>query len=611
MGMGPRAHLRNRSAGVGRVFLGFVRGASGDHSGCDHARSLHGAWIHGRGDAGRGSDRHPSPRVQTVAKPRGGALASWGRRRTCGALTTAGTAGRPPIWARSSRYADERGVSAANERALIVPAVALPPASMKDSAAAGSSPGVVSPGRSPPNSHKERALKDTIQSTRRMPRAAFAVASGAAALALALAGCGSSDHPATESTATASVSGVVSMDTTFSGTVTLKDSSSPVQQKASALDANGAFAIDVSALTPPYLVEAEIMPDGAGTALRMHSVTEEPGIANVNPMTDAAVAGACSTTPDDAFANADRESNHRTASAFTGMLARLQTALKPLFDVYGLPANPFTEEGAGPALRALLEDVKITVSSGDLVVTNRATGAVIFTGALSDLAMGTFTAGNMPGGAGMTPPPPDGAALYAAKCASCHGPLVTSTKLGRTAAQITAANMTQGLTPAEVQAVADALAVTTPPPPMACTYTYSAWGSCQSESTQARTIASSSPAGCTGTPVLTQACTYVPPVTACTSFTYSEWGTCSAAGTQTRTVASSAPSGCTGGSPELTQACTPPAPALDGAALYAQSCASCHHALATSNLKGKNISVASINSRNMTQGLTDAQLQAI
>jgi len=530
---------------------------------------------------------------------------------------------------------------------------------MKDSAAAGSSPGVVSPGRSPPNSHKERALKDTIQSTRRMPRAAFAVASGAAALALALAGCGSSDHPATESTATASVSGVVSMDTTFSGTVTLKDSSSPVQQKASALDANGAFAIDVSALTPPYLLEAEIMPDGAGTALRVHSVTEEPGIANVNPMTDAAVAGACSTTPDDAFANADRESNHRTASAFTGMLARLQTALKPLFDVYGLPANPFTEEGAGPALRALLEDVKITVSSGDLVVTNRATGAVIFTGALSDLAMGTFTAGNMPGGAGMTPPPPDGAALYAAKCASCHGPLATSTKLGRTAAQITAANMTQGLTPAEVQAVADALAVTTPPPPMACMYTYSAWGSCQSDSTQARTvassspagcagtpvltqactyvppppaactytysawgdcqsnstqartIASSSPAGCTGTPVLTQACTYVPPVTACTSFTYSEWGTCSAAGTQTRTVASSAPSGCTGGSPELTQACTPPAPALDGAALYAQSCASCHHALATSNLKGKNISVASINSRNMTQGLTDAQLQAI
>src|SRR6266540_3481792 len=70
--------------------------------------------------AGRGSDRHPSPRVQTVAKPPRVGAPSLGRRRTCGALTTAGTAGRPPIWARSSRYADERGVSAANERALIV-----------------------------------------------------------------------------------------------------------------------------------------------------------------------------------------------------------------------------------------------------------------------------------------------------------------------------------------------------------------------------------------------------------------------------------------------------------------------------------------------------------
>jgi mono/diheme cytochrome c family protein len=58
------------------------------------------------------------------------------------------------------------------------------------------------------------------------------------------------------------------------------------------------------------------------------------------------------------------------------------------------------------------------------------------------------------------------------------------------------------------------------------------------------------------------------------------------------------------------QACTYTAP-IDGAALYGTSCARCHGALASSNLKGKNISVASIKSFNMTQGLTDAQLQAI
>jgi mono/diheme cytochrome c family protein len=61
----------------------------------------------------------------------------------------------------------------------------------------------------------------------------------------------------------------------------------------------------------------------------------------------------------------------------------------------------------------------------------------------------------------------------------------------------------------------------------------------------------------------------------------------------------------------LTQACTPPAPAPDGAALYASTCAGCHGALASSNLKGKGISVTTIKNAGMTKGLNDAQLQAI
>jgi hypothetical protein len=89
-----------------------------------------------------------------------------------------------------------------------------------------------------------------------------------------------------------------------------------------------------------------------------------------------------------------------------------------------------------------------------------------------------------------------------------------------------------------------------------CTsFTYSAWGACQSNNTQTRTVASSSPSGCTGgNPVLTRSCTYTP--STCTSFTYSAWGACQSNNTQTRTVASSSPAGCTGGNPVLTQTCT-------------------------------------------------------
>jgi len=72
-------------------------------------------------------------------------------------------------------------------------------------------------------------------------------------------------------------------------------------------------------------------------------------------------------------------------------------------------------------------------------------------------------------------PAVDGAALYAANCAGCHGALAASAKKGATAAQIqvrmfTTPYASRTLTAAEVQAVADALAGTapttaTPPPP--------------------------------------------------------------------------------------------------------------------------------------------------
>lgn len=69
----------------------------------------------------------------------------------------------------------------------------------------------------------------------------------------------------------------------------------------------------------------------------------------------------------------------------------------------------------------------------------------------------------------------DGAALYAANCAGCHGALATSAKKGAAASDIQlrmykSPYATRTLTPAEVQAIADALAVTpstttSPPPP--------------------------------------------------------------------------------------------------------------------------------------------------
>jgi hypothetical protein len=41
----------------------------------------------------------------------------------------------------------------------------------------------------------------------------------------------------------------------------------------------------------------------------------------------------------------------------------------------------------------------------------------------------------------------------------------------------------------------------------------------------------------------------------CTSWTYSDWSACNASSTQTRTIATSSPAGCAGGSPVLSQSC--------------------------------------------------------
>jgi hypothetical protein len=65
--------------------------------------------------------------------------------------------------------------------------------------------------------------------------------------------------------------------------------------------------------------------------------------------------------------------------------------------------------------------------------------------------------------------PIDGVQLYADNCSACHGPLATSTKLGRSAQQIQNAidqniggmgiPSLEALTPEEVQAISDALAI--------------------------------------------------------------------------------------------------------------------------------------------------------
>jgi hypothetical protein len=126
----------------------------------------------------------------------------------------------------------------------------------------------------------------------------------------------------------------------------------------------------------------------------------------------------------------------------------------------------------------------------------------------------------------------------------------------RTVATSTPAGCSGG----EVPVLTQSCTYVPPIDPSLCTkFEYNDWGACQSNNTQTRTVKTYIPAGCSGgeAPILTQSCTYVPQKSlSCTSFTYNDWGACQSNNTQSRTVATSTPTGCSGGEvPVLTQSC--------------------------------------------------------
>jgi len=365
-------------------------------------------------------------------------------------------------------------------------------------------------------------------------------------LGLALSSCSSGGSSGSATAPNQStVYGVAALGTTTPGTVSAKDSSVPAQEKTAAISSNGSFTMDVAGLNPPYVLKA-VSTDSSGTAVQMYSVSMTGGRTNINEITDVAVTAAANgTNPDTLYAMPDRDMYRRTSDDFESIIRRLQTVLAPLFALYNVSGSPVTDDDHeygdddNSGLSALLHDVRFIVNDGRVLVKNRATGAIIFSGRLNDLNSGTFNPANMPAGPGVS----TGSTTCTSFTYSGWGVCQSNNTQTRTVATSSPAGCTGG---------APVLSQSCTYVPPACTYNYSNWGACQSNGTQTRT-AISSPAGCTGTPILSQSCTYVP---TCSSFTYSSWGACQSDGKQTRTVATSSPAGCTGGTPVLSQSCT-------------------------------------------------------
>ena len=370
------------------------------------------------------------------------------------------------------------------------------------------------------------------------------------ATALILNGCGGDKAPTPTPSAT-TASGVASLDAVANGTVSVKGSAAYSPEKTTSISSNGSYTVDVRGLIPPFILKAEGVGQAGDTQV-LYSISRNGGQVNINPISDIAVAATADANATNGGAlytvRSGDEWHRRTTDNFYTVINNLRTVLAPLFALYQVSGNGVNDddnefEHDKSGLRAMLHDVRFVIRQKTVTVTNRQTGGLIFSAPLNNLSSGTFYPENLPAGTG------GGSTSCTSFTYSDWGTCQSDNTQTRTVASSSPAGCTGG-TPVLTQSC------TYVPGPAACTYTYNAWGACQSNGTQTRTVATSSPAGCVGIPVLSQACTYVPTVTACTSFTYSGWGTCQADNTQTRTVATSSPAGCTGGTPVLSQACT-------------------------------------------------------
>jgi|GEM_PF-602849 len=213
-------------------------------------------------------------------------------------------------------------------------------------------------------------------------------------LGFALSGCGGkSDGVSTEV-----VNGTAAVGLPLSGQVSLKDSSATPQQRTTIIGSDGTFAIDVTGLKAPFVLQAS--GSAAGTNYKLHSFAAKNGRANINPLSDIIVASAAGdANPLDVFNNASPAKCTTINTNLANTVATLMSKLQPLLKQYNSENfNPMTSVYLANHLDMdlMFDNVIVTVSNGNFTIVNRNNSAVIFTSSIINIANGTFDENALP-----------------------------------------------------------------------------------------------------------------------------------------------------------------------------------------------------------------------
>jgi hypothetical protein len=218
----------------------------------------------------------------------------------------------------------------------------------------------------------------------------FKATSLLAATALVVSACGGSGGTASPSS---TVSGTAAAGAPIIGTVTIKDSTTPIAQtKTVTIEANGNYTVDVTGLKAPYMVRA----DGyvGGNEYHLYSAgtsADVGGTINVTPLTDLIVANIAGSIAKTYFDSGNF--SNLTAAQLTTQSDALKANLLPVLQAVGVSSSidllraSFSTDHTG--LDAALDVLKVTTdtTTGVATITNIITQQQM----TSDITTGTYT----------------------------------------------------------------------------------------------------------------------------------------------------------------------------------------------------------------------------
>jgi hypothetical protein len=211
-----------------------------------------------------------------------------------------------------------------------------------------------------------------------------------------LTGCGGGGGAGTTGP---TVSGVAATGSPISGTVYLKDSSSPAKEISTTIKSDGSYSLDVTGLTAPFLLKA--VGTANGQSYTLYSLAGVPGVANINPLSHLAVVQANhGADPAVLYANLTPAQVQAIRTTLATVIPQIQALLQQILSQYGVATTDFISDAYAAnhtGLDLLFDMIAITANNGNLVVTNKVSGAGIITTTLNGNTLsGQVAAANIP-----------------------------------------------------------------------------------------------------------------------------------------------------------------------------------------------------------------------